>query len=160
MRTVLLAAVLVLLVAPTAPDGVATAQQGAYVAFLSGAEEVPRNTSRAGGMASFELTAAGLRYWLVVDDIRDLQMAHIHIAPAGQNGPIAVWLYPPAPPARLISGTTSGMVQDGIITAANLIGPLAGRTVRDLVAAIEAGNAYVNAHTTAFQGGEIRGQIR
>ncbi|MDR7484522.1 MAG: CHRD domain-containing protein [Armatimonadota bacterium] len=157
MRAVVL--VVVLLVALAAPLGV-TAQRGAYVAYLSAAEQVPANRSTAGGMASFELTAAGLRYWLVFDNITNLQMAHIHIAPPGQNGPIAVWLYPPAPPARLISGVTSGVVQDGLITNANLTGPLQGRTIRDLIAAIEAGNAYVNAHTTAFPGGEIRGQIR
>lgn len=120
----------------------------------------PRIVRRQTWGIRFELTAAGLRYWLIVDDIRDMQMAHIHIGPAGQSGPIAVWLYPPAPPARQIPGATTGMVQEGTITAANLIGPLAGRTVRDLVAAIEAGNAYVNVHTTSFPGGEIRGQIR
>jgi hypothetical protein len=156
MRLVLLLVVLSLALAVP----VATAQRGAYVAYLSSDEEVPRNNSRAGGMASFELTAAGLRYYLTVDNITNLQMGHIHLGAPGQNGAIVVWLYPPAPPPRLISGASNGLIQDGVITNANLVGALQGRTVRDLVNMIETGGAYVNLHTTAFPGGEIRGQIR
>jgi len=47
----------------------------------------------------------------------------------------------------------------GTITAADLTGPLAGRTMSDLLAAIRAGNIYVNFHTAAFPAGEIRGQL-
>ncbi len=47
----------------------------------------------------------------------------------------------------------------GTITAANLTGPLAGRSMSDLVAAIRAGNIYINLHTRQFPGGEIRGQL-
>jgi hypothetical protein len=47
----------------------------------------------------------------------------------------------------------------GTITAADLTGPLAGKTMADLVAAIRAGNIYINLHTTAFPAGEIRGQL-
>jgi hypothetical protein len=47
----------------------------------------------------------------------------------------------------------------GTITAANLTGPLAGRTISDLVAAIRAGDIYINLHTQAFPAGEIRGQL-
>ncbi|MGQ0569760.1 MAG: CHRD domain-containing protein [Armatimonadota bacterium] len=160
MRIALLVSILTAVM--VIPTGLATAQQGAYIAYVSSAEEVPRNNSRAEGMASFELApgATGLRYWLKVDNLSNVQMAHIHIGAPGQNGAIAVWLYPPAPPARLISGVSNGLLQDGTITVANLTGPLQGRTFRDLITAIEAGNAYVNVHTTAFPGGEIRGQMR
>jgi len=47
----------------------------------------------------------------------------------------------------------------GTITAADLTGPLAGRTMGDLLAAIRSGNIYVNLHTAAFPAGEIRGQL-
>jgi len=47
----------------------------------------------------------------------------------------------------------------GVITEADLTGPLAGETLADLVAEIEAGNIYINFHTTALPAGEIRGQL-
>lgn len=86
-------------------------------------------------------------------------MAHIHIAPAGQEGPVAVWLYPSHPPAAMKNGEFTGVLARGSITAADLQGPLKGKTIADLVDDIKAGNAYVNVHTKANPGGEIRGQI-
>jgi hypothetical protein len=158
--------VLLIIVAATvvASMSVANGQaRDAWVAFLSNAEEVPRNNSTATGMASFQLApgGAGLLFWLSVDNLNNVQMAHIHIAPAGQNGPVAVWLYPAAPPPRLIQGVSNAMIGSGTITPANFAGgPLAGQQLTALINAINAGNAYVNVHTQAFPGGEIRGQIR
>jgi hypothetical protein len=34
-----------------------------------------------------------------------------------------------------------------------------GQSLEDLVEVIEAGGAYVNVHTVAHRGGEIRGQL-
>ena len=61
------------------------------------------------------------------------------------------------------------MIATGTITAADLVGPLAGQSLSELVEAIEAGDAYVNVHTNDggpvtdepgdIPGGEIRGQI-
>jgi hypothetical protein len=86
-------------------------------------------------------------------------MAHIHLAPAGANGSVVAWLYPSSPPAQLIPGRSNGILAEGVITAANLIGPLAGGSMEDLLEAMQAGNTYVNVHTVQFPGGEIRGQI-
>jgi len=52
---------------------------------------------------------------------------------------------------------------EGVITAANVVGPLgqgvaAGDFAR-LVFALRAGQTYVNVHTTRSPGGEIRSQI-
>ena len=73
---------------------------------------------------------------------------------------IVAWLYPSAPPQQLIPGRSSGTLGEGTITAADLVGPLAGQRLSDLVAAIDAGNAYVNVHTSQFPSGEVRGQVR
>jgi hypothetical protein len=133
-----------------------------FIAPLSGAQEVPAVETRARGQTTFRLSADGqeLSYRLVVANLHDVRMAHIHLAPAGANGPVVAWLYPSGPPPQLIEGRTSGVLATGTITAGDLVGPLAGATMDDLVALMRAGETYVNVHTTAFPGGEIRGQIR
>jgi hypothetical protein len=101
-----------------------------------------------------------VRFQLNVANIENVTQAHIHLAPAGVNGPVVVWLYPAAPPAVLIPGRSNGVLAAGVITEANLVGLLADQTLDDLIAEIETGNAYVNVHTSQFPPGEIRGQIR
>lgn len=138
------------------------AQTTKFTATLSGSDAVPAVTTPAHGTATFVLTKSGksLSYTLSVSDIENVTMAHIHIGPAGKNGPVAVWLYPSKPPAVTKEGKFSGVLAKGTITAATLSGPLKGKTVADLVSDIKDGNAYVNVHTKAHPGGEIRGQIK
>jgi hypothetical protein len=139
-----------------------TAQSRTATAHLSGANEVPANDSRATGQAVFQLGPDGesIAYRLIVANIENVTMAHIHLAPAGQNGPVVAWLYPSGPPARLIPGRTSGVLATGTITEADLVGTLAGQDLDALLDAFAAGNAYVNVHTSQFPPGEVRGQIR
>jgi hypothetical protein len=157
--TALLAAALTLGVLSTPA---LAAQNRNFVAHLTGAEEVPPVETRAQGQAIFQLSKDGteIRYKLIVANIENLRQAHIHLAPRGVNGPVVAWLYPSAPPAELIPGRFSGVLAEGTITAENLVGPLAGQSLADLVAAMQAGNTYVNVHTSAYPGGEVRGQIR
>jgi hypothetical protein len=131
-------------------------------ATLSGGEEVPANTSRARGQAVLQLNADGdaLTFRLLIANIENVTQSHIHRAAAGVNGPIVVWLRPAAPPAVLVPGRFDGLFAEGTITAANLVGPLAGQPLSALLAEMRAGNTYVNVHTSALQPGEIRGQIR
>lgn len=154
--------------------GVVASQVRNFVSPLSGAEEVPANESRARGTAIFQLSADGteLSYRLIASNIQNVHMAHIHMGPAGVNAGIVVWLFPStaAGPGPLGSGRHDGVLATGTITAANLTGALAGQPLSALVAAIDAGNAYVNVHTNDgmeplntgpgdLQGGEIRGQL-
>jgi hypothetical protein len=127
---------------------------------LSGEEEVPAVDTRATGQAIFQLRSDGLHYKLIVANIENVTMAHIHQAPAGANGPVVAWLYPDGPPPELIPGRFNGVLAEGVITSDDLVGPLAGQTLDDLLDAIRAGNTYVNVHTSQFPGGEVRGQIR
>jgi hypothetical protein len=133
-----------------------------FVAYLSGGEEVPPVDTLAQGQAVFQLSKDGtaLHYKVMVANIENVTMAHIHLAPAGVNGPVVAWLYPSAPPPQLIPGRFQGVLARGVITDADLVGPLAGMTLADLVAEMEAGNTYVNVHTSQYPGGEVRGQIR
>jgi hypothetical protein len=133
-----------------------------YTAQISARQEVPPNASRSRGAAHFQhdATDESVSFRLIVANLDNVTQAHIHLGPAGTNGPVVVWLYPSGPPAQLIPGTTSGVLSTGVFTADNLVGPLAGGALIDLLNAMAAGNTYVNVHTTAFPPGEIRGQIR
>jgi len=80
---------------------------------------------------------------------------HIHLAPAGVNGPIVIDL-----------GFLGSFQQSGLGIELSLTGVAAGGTFgavnSDPTAVQQAfvdGNLYVNIHTNAFPGGEIRGQI-
>jgi hypothetical protein len=118
--------------------------------------------TRAQGQAVFQFNRDGseVRFKLIVSNIENVTMAHIHVASApGANGPPAVWLYPSAPPAQLIPGRFDGVLAQGKFTAAVLVGSLAGMTLEDLRTAIQEGRAYVNVHTSQYPAGEIRGQI-
>jgi hypothetical protein len=173
---------------PTAPMSVPVFDQAAGPSLnanggnfgtpLSADEEVMPagvlNESRARGSAVFQLSADGsaLDYRLIMANIENAFMAHIHSAAAGSNGPVVAWLYPStaAVPGPLGAGRFDGVAATGTITAANLLGPLAGQPLSALVSLIENGGAYVNVHTNDgvsptntgpgdFPGGEIRGQI-
>ncbi len=134
----------------------ATARPLIFTAQLSGDNEVPPRDTLGRGEATFFLNPDGtqLDYRIIVANIDNVVASHIHVAPAGVNGPIVAPLFSGA-----AAGRADGILAEGTITAANLRGPLAGHPLSDLIAAMEAGNTYTNVHTTQFPGGEIRGQI-
>lgn len=138
---------------------------------LRGKNEVPPHETPASGEAVFHVRADGsVSYKLFVEDIRNPFMAHIHLAPVGMNGKIVVWLFPStAPePGPINSGLQDGLLAEGRFTATDLVGPLKGGTLAELLDSIRVGHAYVNVHTSNgtatpspgnFPGGEIRGQL-
>jgi hypothetical protein len=139
-----------------------------FTTHLSGREEVPVRDTKAQGQAIFRFNGSdSLDFKLIVANIENVTQAHIHCGAFGSNGPIVVWLYPPAPPAQLIPGRSQGVLAAGTITAANVIprtpgdGCLNGGVADfdGLVERLRTGGAYVNVHTTQFLPGEIRGQI-
>ena len=128
---------------------------------LSGDEEVPARDTHAQGQAVFQVNKDGtaVSYKLMVANIENVTQAHIHLAPAGVNGGIVVWLYPSAPPLQLIPGRSQGILGEGEITASSLVGSLAGSPLSALLDAMRDGRTYVNVHTLQFPPGEIRGQV-
>ncbi len=140
----------------------ANQSQRNFRTHLKGDNEVPAVETNAQGQAIFKVSKDGnsIQYKLIVANIENVLMAHIHNAPAGQNGGIVVWLYPSSPPPQLIPGRSQGILAEGTITADNLMGALAGQTIADLVELIESGDTYVNVHTDQNPSGEVRGQIQ
>jgi hypothetical protein len=140
-----------------------------FGAHLTGDEEVPVRVTGAQGQAIFQWSKDGesLSFRLNVANIENVVASHIHLEAAGTNGPVVAFLYGPQPAG---GGRINGTIANGTITAANLVGPLAGQPISALRDAMEAGNTYVNVHTNDgvgdtntgagdFPGGEIRGQI-
>jgi hypothetical protein len=150
--------VILALAASIAIAGVNTAGAGpVFTATLDAAQEVPGNASTATGFATFEFDDAitVLSYELSVFDITGVIAAHIHLAPAGENGPVVAFLFGPDPG----TGPVNGLLASGTVMAADLVGPLLGQPLTALLAQMTATNTYVNVHTVDFPGGEIRGQI-
>lgn len=136
--------------------------------------------SGAYGEAHFTLSPDGnsLSYTLQVSKTSTaVFMAHIHIGPPTQNGPIMLWLFGdpthnPIPNLTLprtdppfADGGTGGGTVSGTLTAASFptgntgLANLGVTSFADAAANILKGNAYVNVHTVRYPPGEIRGQI-
>lgn len=154
MRKMILLLVLVSLAALGAAGAALAASGGKFEAGLTGGGEVPAVETAATGEADFELKDGVLEYELEAADIENVTVGHIHLGPADGVGP---------PVVDLISQEACEFEEDeveceGSITGADLAGPLAGRSLDDLLAEMRRGNTYTNVHTVRNPGGEIRGQ--
>lgn len=109
--------------------------------LLQGEQEVPRVTSAAGGMfaVTVDTDAMTLTAHANTTGADDASAAHLHDAYAGMSG-----------------GVEIGLSQDGSDPAHWLVEEAA--LAADQLAAFAAGRWYVNVHTPANPGGEIRGQ--
>ncbi len=140
-------------------------------ARLTGFQEVPSVATGAQGdfrarinpddqSIDYELNYGGLQ--------GNVRQAHIHFAQRHVNGSIVVWLCGtasnPGPAGTQLCPQTGSIT--GTITAANVIATSnAAQQVNagdldTVIAAMRARAVYVNVHTDASPGGEIRGQIR
>lgn len=137
---------------------------------LKGYSEVPSvsTTAKARFKASIDDKAGSINYTLTYSGLEgDVRQAHIHFGQHGANGGIAVWLCQTSfnvDPTGLAPTCPQSGTVPGTVTAANVVGP-AGQGIAvgefaELVAAIRAGVAYVNVHTTKFPAGEVRAQLR
>lgn len=144
-------------------------QGGPFRAALSGYNEVPSVNTAAEG--SFEARANGpsVDYTLTYSGLQaPVTMSHIHFAQPHVNGSIIVWICGseanPGPAGTPACPGTGGTVQ-GTFTSANVLAASTATQqfpagdLEALIDAMLAGAAYVNVHSTASPGGEIRGQV-
>ncbi len=148
----------------------ARAESKVFKAHLTGEQAVPARVTQANGQAHFAVSTdeSQVEFRVTVTNIENVVSASVYLGAPGTNGTIVAALYGPVAPA---GGKKTGVLATGTITASNLVGPLAGRPMSELIAAMKAGNAYVNVITDDGQGspderpgdfstGEIRGQIQ
>lgn len=133
-----------------------------FVSPMDPGQEVHTVVSNATGNAVFQRTqdGLGLHYRVIVAGATDMTQGHIHLGPAGTNGPVVAFLFNFAPLNASAGRTENGVVAEGTLTAASLVGPMAGQSLEALLEALRSGDAYVNVHTVSFPAGEVRGQIR
>jgi hypothetical protein len=139
---------------------------------LSGYEETPLALSTTGNgrfNARISKDESEIQWELSFGDTEGIvTQSHIHVGARGQgggisiffcsnlgNGPVGTQACPAAaPPDAPVTGTA---------TAADVIGPagqgVAAGEFAEVIAAIRAGAAYVNVHSTKYPGGEIRAQF-
>ena len=112
---------------------------GAISVKLSGAEEVPPVSTPGSGSGSFRVAEDGTITGSVTT--KDVQgtMAHIHRGAKGQNGPIIVPLDK--------NGDTYTV-------------PAGRKLTKEQLEDLKKGNLYVNVHTNANKGGEVRAQLQ
>jgi hypothetical protein len=141
-------------------------------ATLTGYEEVPVVSTNASGefratispddqSIAYELTYSGLQ--------GTVAQGHIHIAQPSVNGSIVIWLCQTASPFLdptglapqcPAEGTVTGTIESANVIAGSQVGQqLTAGDLAEVIAAMRAGAAYVNVHTSLSPGGEIRGQV-
>jgi len=152
--------------------GPAQSAETTYTVKLTGKAQLPAPIETpAEGELSLVVSADGrsIRYVLTVKDLENASAADLHLGPTVANGPLVAKLFPVGNAAPK-KGPFSGVLAQGTIDAADLIGPLAGGSLSELTEQMAAGNAYCNVHTNDgkdppnsgpgdYRLGEIRGQI-
>jgi hypothetical protein len=129
---------------------------------LSGTQEVPANDSYLKG--DFVINLRDREYLLEVDQTIDprrmARAAHLHCGKAGTNGGVVYGLAVDQNSWQRIQGrfVLTGVVDDTKFTT--LPCPSAPiKNFHELREAINSGYIYVNVHTQALPGGEIRAQV-
>ena len=106
---------------------------------LRGSKEVPANGSGATGWAKLTVNHPGQTLTYEVETTGIIPTAaHIHRAPVGSNGPVVFPLSSSGPSS--FGGTTAPLTDVDLID-------------------LHTGGFYVNVHSAAFPGGEIRDQV-
>ncbi len=131
---------------------------GFSVPIISGSQEVPPNGSSAFGTASYTVNDAT---WNVAGSVNiwglsptQITGMHIHEGPVGVNGPVRFNLLTnQVAGSPFNAGTFWIFAFDGTLNLGSNANNQAflNQMINDI--------AYINVHTAAFPGGEIRGQV-
>ena len=124
--------------------GVTQAEPVSFKVTLGGAEEIPPLQAAGSGVAEFDYDPASrVVKWVITHNglSGPAMMAHLHgPAQRGEKGPVVMWLSKQGSPA------------DSPITGQATLTP-------EQAEQFVAGRWYVNIHTQANPGGEVRGQV-
>ena len=150
------------------PPAIANAER--VRAKLSGFQEVPAVSTAATGkfVGRIARRDQAINYTLSYSGLQGAaRHAHIHLAQKGVNGSIMLWLCGTAtspgpagtPTCPASSGSASGRLTAADVIATQASQQIAAGELDEVIAAIRAGVAYVNVHSSVSPGGELRGQL-
>ena len=159
----------VLAVASATATPPVVAHETVYQAILSGAAEAPPNASPGSGFATvtFDFDLATMRVQASFSDLLGtVTSAHIHcctsVPGAGTAAVATITPTFPGFPSGAVAGSydnsfdmTLASSYSGAFIASH--GGTVGGAMNALIAGLDAGQAYFNLHSSAYQGGEIRG---
>jgi len=130
---------------------------------LSGAQEVPANDSYLKG--DFVINLRDREYLLEVDQTIDprhiARAAHLHCGKVGSNGGVVYGLAVDQNSWQRVQGryVVTGIVDDTKFSTTVPCPSVPIKNFHELRQAINDGLIYVNVHTQALPGGEIRAQV-
>jgi hypothetical protein len=130
-----------------------------FTAQLTGANSVPAVETESTGALTLEYdpNALTLSFSLNLSGLSNPSSAAIYEGTAGTNGTVIYVLF--AGPTKTGTGY-EGELASGTVEAGNLQGSLKDGTIGDLIALIQAGNAYVSVGNTSHPVDAIRGTIQ
>jgi hypothetical protein len=131
-------------------------QKEKYRAKLLGKNEVPKVNSTAKGSASFKSKKDILTWKINVTGLSNTTGAQLYLGNKSSKGDIIVDLMKSGNQSK----TPLGFLMNGNISAADLKGPMQGKTVMDLKSAMNNSQTYVNILTSAHPDGEVRGPVK
>jgi CHRD domain len=126
-----------------------------YSADLSGFSEVPQIFSQGTGIAKISGNDTILNYQINATGIENVTAVSINKGEETENGQVLVNLSA----SKIPTGPNQERMIQGIITNSSFQGPLAGKSIKDLVDLMNQNGTYVNINTTKFPQGELRGTI-
>ncbi|NJP37539.1 CHRD domain-containing protein [Alkalicoccus luteus] len=124
-----------------------------FMGEMTPEQEVHEVESDATGHIHVDVSEDGDSIYFEVEayDLTDTLEGHLHSGPAGENGPVELFLFENDEPMDY-----DGEIASGTLTEADLVGDLSWE---EFSMELVAGNIYANLHTETFPDGEIRGQL-
>ena len=138
----------------------ALAQQSTFVASLSGQSLSPTVNTAATGTAKFNVEPDGnMAYQISTNKLNGVIGAHISLKNGTDLAQVFNSYIEVNGRSEIPTGQVNGQLSNGVITAADLSGPLIGKTVNDLTNLMKNDSVYVVVRTQAHENGEIQGVV-